>query len=77
MNPYAPTEIKSTEADDEDAVENKTSPRLWPLMLLNVAFMLCTILVVALPGLGSWLLVSVLVVCSIGGWTLALSLQQE
>ena len=58
MNPYTPTEINSTESQavEEDPSPRKT-PRLWPLMLLNLAFLLSAILVVVLPGLGSWLFV--------------------
>ena len=79
MNPYAPSEIdpNESEADEENAIRREALPRLWPLMPLNLAFVLSAILVVVLPGLSTWLLVSVLIVCSIGGWTLALSLRQQ
>ena len=73
MNPYSPSQPTG---DDENAVSAQSRP-LWPLLLMNLAFLLCAVLVVVLPGLGSWMLVSVLVMFSIGGWTLARSLMQQ
>ena len=74
MNPYAPTETKPEEEQPLPAAATRS---LWPLLLLNIAFLLCAVSVVILPGLGTWLLVSVLIVFSIGGWSLARSLRQE
>lgn len=73
MNPYSPSETNTGE--EERNSENPTP--VWPLLLLNLAFLMCAVLVVVLPGLGRWMLVSVLIVFSIGGWALARSLRQQ
>ena len=73
MNPYDPPEL----SEHDPNANASPRRRLWPLLMLNVAFVLCAILVVALPGLGTWLVVSVLVTASIGGWALAKNLYER
>ncbi|MGB7347653.1 MAG: hypothetical protein WBD20_25745 [Pirellulaceae bacterium] len=72
MNPYDPPEPIESPSEASKAQR----PRLWPLLLLNVAFLLSAVLVVVLPNLRNWLVASILIYLSIGGWTLAKHLQQ-
>ncbi|QDT08446.1 hypothetical protein [Planctomycetes bacterium K23_9] len=70
MNPYEPPETR------ESSPKPRAKWKTWPLIFMNLAFLLSAGLVVALPNRLSWLGVSVLICLSIGGWALAKNLQQ-
>ena len=72
MNPYAPSD-----PPNETETPEKPARRFWPPLALNIAFLLCIIAAIVLPGLISWGVVSLLTVLSVGGWALSKSMQQN
>lgn len=71
LNPYDPPKQQSAGTGPQTA----PVPRVWPLLLMNLVFFVCGVLIVVLPELQIWMLVSVLIVFSVGGWSLARSLR--
>lgn len=71
MNPYDPPQT----IDSQTESNKPARLRLWPLLLMNAAFLISAGLIVLLPSLRHWLIVSSLICLSFGGWTLAKTLQ--